>query len=752
LGLGVSLQAGDWYQWRGPEQTGVSREKDLPEKWSAAKVGANNLIWRAPYGGRTTPIVMNGKVYLINNVGERLTEQERVLCLDAETGKLLWETKFNVFHTDIVSVRVGWTNLEGDPETGNVYAHGTQGLLLCLDGKDGKVKWSRSLTEEFGRATGYGGRVTSPIIDGDLLLISMVNSSWGEQGRGATRFAAFDKRTGEVVWWADTGFPNRNTYYSTPMVAVIEGRRLVIGGGGDGGVHAFQARTGKKVWSHLLSHDAINLTPVVDGPLVYMGHGDENLEGSERGQVVCLDASKVEDGKPAVKWKHEGVLFKFSSPVLHEGRLYISDDGATLYCYDAKKGDELWTQSFGTASKGAPVWADGKIYIPAVEGRFNILKPGDDGCEVLHRLTLRSKTPGVALEMNGSPAVANGRVYVLTSEDLFCLGKPGERPKADAVPKGPEEGKPGPDAKAAQLQVVPADVTLEPGKSVQLKARLFDADGRFLRETKAEWSLAGPLPPPPPPGQKPPAGDPPPPLRGEITEAGKLTAAADVPGQFGGVVAKAEGLTARARVRVAPVLPYAQDFEKVPPGRVPGGWVNAPGKFTVKEVDGNKVLAKVANVPAPPVAQANLYVTAPGTRDYTVQAEVMGKTVRGNAPDMGVIASRYTLQVLGTIQRLRLVSWDGTMRVSKAIPFAWKPGVWYVLKLSAETKDGKGLVRGKVWERGQKEPEEWSLTFEDPVPNAEGSAGLYGYATGVTDAQPGAEIYYDNLKVTPNGK
>src|SRR3954468_1273991 len=113
--LAPAARAADWAHWRGPEQTGVSRETDLPEKWSPDPKKKDNLVWVAPYGGRATPLVVNGRVYIINNSGEGVNEQERVMCFDAKDGKVLWEHKFNVFHTDIVSARLGWTNLAGDP-------------------------------------------------------------------------------------------------------------------------------------------------------------------------------------------------------------------------------------------------------------------------------------------------------------------------------------------------------------------------------------------------------------------------------------------------------------------------------------------------------------------------------------------------------------------------------------------------------------------------------------------------------------
>jgi outer membrane protein assembly factor BamB len=268
-------QAGDWANWRGPERTGVARDKGLPEKFSLDPADKNNnLIWQAPFGGRATPIVMNGRVYLNGNVGEGPTDQERVVCVNADTGEKIWEQRFNAFLTDIVAVRVGWTNLVGDPETDCIYAHGIQGFLICFNGKDGKVVWSHSMTEEYGRISGYGGRLCSPVVDGDLVIVGMLNASWGQYARGGNRFVAFDKRTGEVVWWTETGFPPKDTYYSVPVVAVINGERLLITGGADGGVHAFQVRTGKKVWSYIFGTGMVNCSPVVEGTKVYIGHGD----------------------------------------------------------------------------------------------------------------------------------------------------------------------------------------------------------------------------------------------------------------------------------------------------------------------------------------------------------------------------------------------------------------------------------------------------------------------------------------------
>src|SRR5207302_892631 len=233
----------------------------------------------------------------------------------------------------------------------NVYAHGTQGLLIAFD-KNGKILWQHSMAEEYGRFTGYGGRVTSPLVDGDLVVLGMVNSAWGDFAKGGNRFVAFDKNNGQIVWWSEQGGQPKDTYYSVPVAATINGQRLIICGGSDGGVYAMKAHTGESVWSYYFGTAAVNCSPVVDGNLVYIGHGEENPEGNEQGRVVCLDASQVKDGEPKLVWKQDRIKARYASPIVHDGRLYVPDDTARLFCIDAAKGKILWRHSYGRDARG----------------------------------------------------------------------------------------------------------------------------------------------------------------------------------------------------------------------------------------------------------------------------------------------------------------------------------------------------------------------------------------------------------------
>src|SRR3989454_6479028 len=215
---------GDWPEMRGPNRNGTSQETGLIDKWA---LNGQNFLWRAPYGGRSAPIVMGNRVCVQNPSGRGPTLQERVMCLDADTGKVIWEYKFNIFQSDVPPHRVGWASPAADPETGNIYAFGVGALALALN-KDGKLLWERSVGEEFAAFTTHGGRTMSPLIDGDLVIVSAAISSWGTAANRSHRLVALDKRTGDIVWVANPGGRPYDTAYAAPTIAGINGLRLLI--------------------------------------------------------------------------------------------------------------------------------------------------------------------------------------------------------------------------------------------------------------------------------------------------------------------------------------------------------------------------------------------------------------------------------------------------------------------------------------------------------------------------------------------
>jgi hypothetical protein len=311
--------------------------------------------------------------------------------------------------------------------------------------------------------------------------------------------------------------------------------------------------------------------------------------------------------------------------------------------------------------------------------------------------------------------------------------------------------------------VEPADVVLPAGGTVTFSVRTYAADGGWLQAPK---ELAWSLPAIPPPPNAPAGARTIPALQGTITPDGKLTVPANVAAQSGIVEAKvlANGkeLTARARVRVAAALPIAQDFEKIPAGAIPGGWVNVAGKFQVVAAPGGgQALKKLGTNPNPLLARAYAYIGMPTLANYTIQGDLLGTTQEEtgpqgkvvNWPDMGLTNSRYTLAFDGAKQLLWLRSWEAKRRLDKTMPFKWEAGKWYTFKLTVEVVGDKSIARGKVWPKGEAEPTTWTIEVEDPSPNREGSPALYAYSTGNIDGKGvGSEVYFDNVKVTPNAK
>jgi outer membrane protein assembly factor BamB len=725
--IGAGLCWADWPSWRGPSQDGAAADVGLISRWSPA---GENLVWRAELAGRSTPVVVGGRVCANGRVGAGETRQESVACFDAGTGRQLWQRALDVYLTAVPFSRVGWGSLAADPETGNVYALGVGGLLFCFD-RDGRTVWWRSLTEEFGLISGVGGRTHSPLVDEDRLIVSFVNAGWGDQGIPRHRTFAFDKRTGELRWVATPGeAPQDTNIQTTPVVAEIGGRRLLIEGHADGWVYALAARTGEKVWSFHLSKGALNNTVAVHDRVVFATHGEENLDTGLQGRVVAIDATGTGDvTRTHELWRNDELTATFASPLYHDGLLYVVDNAAALAALDAATGKILWRHKLGTIGKASPTWADGKLFVAEVNGRFDILRPGRAGVEVLDEERLRLADGSRFAEIYGAPAVAYGRVYFAAESGLYCLGDRSRPLAAAAAPAaaattaaaGSNHRAEAGGAAARLLQVVPAEVMVRPGETVRFRA--LSLDERGLPVPGAEppaWSLAG--------------------LAGRLDAGGVFVADPGTGFQTGEITGRAGDRTAKARVRVVPDLPWKEDFEALAAGASPPGWVGAPGKFVGKAAAGGKVLAKA------PVQRglnrSNTYIGPPTLHDYTIQADLLGAQAGLVRPDMGLVASGYILDLMGVGQRLQLRAWDTELRLMRQVDFKWDPDVWYSMKLQAAAQGDEGLIRGKVWRRGEAEPAGWTVTARDPRPVRHGSPGLYGYSA--------SEILYDNLSVTPN--
>ena len=710
-----SAAAQDWPSWRGRMQNGVSDQTGLVSSWS---VDGENLIWFQESIARSTPAVFDGRVCANGRTGDGVAKKEIVTCWDADDGTKLWEHTFSVLNTTVPYNRVGWGNVTGDPETGYLYSLNVDGHLHCFN-RDGEIVWSWRLGEDLGRASGYGGRTSTPIIDEDRLVLSVIGSAWGDLGGPPRhRYVAFDKATGRVRWVATPGGqPADLNTQSVPIVAVVNGQRLLIDGNADGRIYAMQARTGKKVWEFHLSKRGINVSPVIDGATVYVSHSEENLDEGTMGRVVAIDATGSGDiTATGEKWRINELAAGFSSPTIKDGRLYVIDNSANLAAIDTATGAVVWEHSVGTVGKSSPVWADGKLYVTEVNGNVHILQPGADGVTVLDSEDVEV-ADGREAEIYGSFAPAYGRLYVTAESGIYCIGDP-NAPFDPAPAASPVLGaENAPTGTVASLQVVPAEVIAAAGQTINFRILAFDANGQPAGEQTATWTLEG--------------------LTGSrLRVNGEFQSIPGAANQAGRVIATVGDVSAAARVRIFSPLPWTESFEN---GRPPH-WIGGGGSLAAVDEGGEQLFRKGPSRTG--IHRHAIYIGPSYLSNYTVQADVMSTQKGRRRPDIGLINSGYTMDMQGNHQRIEVRSWAAELRMAERFPFAWDPDVWYTLKLRVDTDDDRALVRGKVWPRGEAEPEDWTVTVEDPEPVRQGSPGLIGYSP--------IDIYYDNVQVMEN--
>ncbi len=194
-------RADDWPQWLGPKRDAIWRETGILDKFPA---GGPKVLWRKPVGpGYTGPAVAKGRVYVMDRVrpgdGEKKQPvykpgpgKERVLCLSAKDGSLIWKHEYEAPY-----IKMGYPSgprttplVEGD----RVYTLGAAGHLFCLDADTGKVIWAKDFQKDLKAPQPFWGWAGHPLIEGDRLICTV-----GGPGQAAV---AFDKRTGKELWKA----------------------------------------------------------------------------------------------------------------------------------------------------------------------------------------------------------------------------------------------------------------------------------------------------------------------------------------------------------------------------------------------------------------------------------------------------------------------------------------------------------------------------------------------------------------------
>jgi outer membrane protein assembly factor BamB len=741
--LAGAVAANDWPTWRGPLQSGVSLEH---YKGGAGKVD-EAPVWTHETRSRGCPVVFDGRVFSFGYKGEKEELIELLTCLDEKTGKRLWEVEIKDFISDTVYNRYAIGSATVDPETRRVYVITAYGVFGCWD-LDGKEIFRHSMMEDFGRLTFPNSKVGCVVIEGDLVIVRGITANWGADGPAADRFYGFDKKTGELVWSCTPGtIPPTDSSFSTPYFETRAGQRVFYAATGCGNIVCINARNGKPLWRFKACKVGINASPVVhNGDKIICIHGDENVDTTERGRMVAVKLPESFGAEQAMidpevmggfeAWKANEVWRNdlgaaSSSPVLVGDHVYQITDGGAVSSVNAITGKEEWTAKVSNGNThSSVVYADGFLYAPLMEGKLFVLKA--DSGEVVQSLQLKGNCIGAAM-------VVNGHVLVHTTESLYRFKIQHSGMTVDSAPvvEMPKAGAP------VALQVIPSEFVLFPGQKRAFRVRSVDAKGFPVAEVKnAKWESFIP------PTAKVKAT-----MNAAFNDAGEVVALADAKPSAGAFKATADGLSGTTRGRLLMKPPFTQDFngfelsetqpdEGVKFAYPPLAWNGARFKFDVREVDGEKVFAKTFDRLI--FQRATVFIGTADMKDYTLQADVMTDGNRRVKSDVGLINQRYAVVLKGNANQLEISS--NFERFTRFAPFKVEAKKWYTLKSAVKSKgDGTGVVLAKVWERGQPEPDAWTLEAPTDIVHQSGSPGLFGFTP-----QNQQRVYIDNLSVTPN--
>lgn len=513
--------AGDWPAWGGadPGRNMVSNEKGLPASFKPGEKSpkgdgmlpgsTEDVRWVAKLGNLIcgNPTVANGRVFVgtddSNLTGDPRIKRTRggmVWCLDEKTGRTLWRLPVPARSKERLpdNAHYGQQNLgvcsaptvagkrvyvvtnsceivcldvngqadgnDGEFQDEGRFIAGDKNPPVTLDQTDGDVVWKFDLIERLGVCP-HDVAACSVLIDGDILYCTSANGVNHEHSfclrPDAPSFIALDARTGKLLATDEEDLGHRmwHCLWSPPTVGVVNGKRLVFFGGGDGLCYAFEALTSvpsepvkfKKVWSFdcnppnyrdpvgdgrpynyyigdrrkkyttnksdgtFLGPSEIIASPVFHDGRVYCTIGQDPMHGRGRGILNCIDASKTGDITHSGKvWSYEGVERTIGGVAIHDGLLFVSDLAGKVHCLDVKTGQPYWVHDTDAEDWSTPLVADGKVFI-STKKKLVVLAAEKEK-KLLSEVQLGSSA-------YATPIVADGTLFVCSQSYLWAVQK-----------------------------------------------------------------------------------------------------------------------------------------------------------------------------------------------------------------------------------------------------------------------------------------------------------------------------------------
>ncbi|MBX9679298.1 MAG: PQQ-like beta-propeller repeat protein [Gemmataceae bacterium] len=381
----------DWPQWRGPQRDGVSFA-DIRTSWPE---NGPPKLWQKQIGNGFSSIVAAGGkaiAFYLDDEGN-----ETVACMNAGTGESLWTFRYpSKYRNDYGNGPRSTPTIDGDL----VFTVGGLGICHCLKldptSKDGEFVWKKDLLTEFGAKNPQWGVSASPLVVGDLLVLT-------PGGPNGNSVIGVNKRTGDVFWKS----LDDPAGYSSPMSATIGGETQVICMTG-AAIVGLEPVGGKELWRYPWPTDfQVNAaTPIIADDYVFV------TSGYNQGCALLKIEKKNDAWDAALVYRHKKLNSHFSSPVRVMDHVYGFHD-SSFVCMDFRTGKIEWRQrGFG---KGSVLAIGNRLGILSEKGEFVLADANPKEFQELARFSFTDERSWTM------PTIAANRLYLRNEKIVACF-------------------------------------------------------------------------------------------------------------------------------------------------------------------------------------------------------------------------------------------------------------------------------------------------------------------------------------------
>lgn len=416
----LTLTAENWPQWRGPAFNGSSPETGLPASFSKTE----GIAWVAPLPGLSgaSPAVWGDHVFVTSPDAQK---NLLLLCLNRKDGSVRWQKQVAVGDRAIGKNNMASPSPSTDGQS--VFVMFGTGDLAAFDFA-GKELWHRNLAHDFGKFSLMWLYGASPLLDGGKLYVPVLQRedprayphAIDDKPARECFLLCVDPATGKDLWRhvrVTDSTKESSEAYTTPIPYEGKNGREILIVGGDH-VSGHNPATGAEIWRARLYDKHDDWYRIVTSPVTYAGL---IFATGPKGQpvVAVRDGGKGTLSESAIAWSFRDAPTDWSTPLVFQNKLFVLDGGKrVLSCLDPQTGEKKWQGSLAIPDTiwSSPSGADGKIYCLSEKGTVVVLSAGDE-FKILATIAL-DEGP-----CRSSIAIAQGQLFIRTAQNLYCVGK-----------------------------------------------------------------------------------------------------------------------------------------------------------------------------------------------------------------------------------------------------------------------------------------------------------------------------------------